>query len=447
MPARARARRALAPAVVLFALAALSAPPPARASDLIQLPKHLAPSRAVSPLEARQLFGGIFGGGDDDDDSTTSAASDTATGASSGTGAGASASASASVSVPSIGASSASSAATTDSASSAASASSASSTPSSASSTPSSASSTPSSSSASSTSSASQVIVTVTSILTNSDGSESTMLSASVSALSDKDGGGGGGPSGKTWGIIGGVIGGVLVVAGILLVVWRMTQRRFSDLDHDNDAIKWPELHAGDQTVSPGLTTLNPQGTRRTGGAGFEMEKDRFGDDDDDRGSEWGAGSPRLGAVGAGGGLRGKESAYFEREAPYEVQYAGAAGMGGQRGSYYDPYLGGPPPHVAGAPQDSYLGPSAAPYPPPPSIQPAHNLYPPQPLSSTPSPSPAGSPYMYPDAAATNGSFSSSAPHLHLGNPSAEDMPLTAAAGGIPYRPQAASPGPHDIRY
>ncbi|GAA5821635.1 hypothetical protein JCM11251_000945 [Rhodosporidiobolus azoricus] len=426
MAARARARaRTRVPALptaaaLLVSLALLSSPPSARALDLT---KHLAPS-ASSPtpalVERQDWLGSIFGVGGDDASSASASGTSAATSA---TGAASNVDdTSASVTAPSVGASSATSAAGETSASET-SATSATSAPetSAPTSTPSSiseSSSTSKSSSSSRTSSASLVVVTVTSIQTNADGSESTMLSASASAVTEKDSGGGG-PSGKTWGIIGGVIGGVVLLAGLLLVIWRMTQRRFSDLDNGHDEIKWPELQPDGQTVSPGLTTLNPQGTRRTGGAGFEMEKDRFGEDEEGDDAE-------------GRGL-------------HEVQYAGAAGMGGQRGSYYDPYLGGPAALTASNnPNDSYLGPSAAPYPGPPNLSPAHNLYPPQPHSHSSS-SLGSSPYMYPDAAATN-SFS----NPHFQNQSSEDVPLTAAAGGaggIPYRAQATSPGPLDLRY
>ena len=177
------------------------------------------------------------------------------------------------------------------------------------------------------------------------------MVSASASAVAKNDDGGSG-PSGKTWGIIGGVVGvshrrfrlsrrvvadrsssltgfqGVAVLIGAILVIWRCTQRRFDNLDGDVDEIKWPELQPDGQTVSAGLSTLNPAATRRTGGAGFEMEKDDA--------SEWGDESPRLGMrPGA------NETQYFDQ--PYE--YSGNAGVGNgnngggsQRGSYCTSY-------------------------------------------------------------------------------------------------------------
>ncbi|GAA5895820.1 hypothetical protein JCM8208_005096 [Rhodotorula glutinis] len=235
-------------------------------------------------------------------------------------------------------------------------------------STPSSTSTIPTSSSTS-TSAASTIIVTLTSVLTNADGSESTMTHESASAVpvAPKENSSAGGPSGKTWGIIGGVVGGIALLAALLYVGYRLTQRRFSNLDADGDDIRWPELQPDG---GANLATLNPQGTRRTGGAGFAMEKDRDDDDDEfddegddelDRkgagatGGEWAAaeGSPRVGAgvgAGAGGhyglGHNASEAAFFKGQgghSPYE-QYEGAYGQvqspqQGARGSYYDPYL------------------------------------------------------------------------------------------------------------
>lgn len=67
---------------------------------------------------------------------------------------------------------------------------------------------------------------------------------------------------------------GVIVFAGVLFVIWRFTQRRFSDLDDGGDDIKWPELQPDGQTTAANTSTLNPMGTRRTGGAGIEMDGD-----------------------------------------------------------------------------------------------------------------------------------------------------------------------------
>ncbi|GAA5934022.1 uncharacterized protein JCM15063_000534 [Sporobolomyces koalae] len=215
-------------------------------------------------------------------------------------------------------------------------------------------------------SSATQVIVTITSIMTNADGSHSTMLSQSASAVAGKQNDSSG-PSGKTWGIIGGVVGGVAVLLGAILVLWRCTQRRFDTLDGDVDEIKWPELQPDGQTVSAGLSTLNPASTRRTGRAGIEMEKDE--------GSERSEDSPPLGAR-----HDANETQYFDSS--YDGDYSGHTIVtdSPHHGSYYDPY------------HDQA-------YPPPPNFG--------YPTSSS-------SPYHHYDGAISNASFRGSTEHLPL---------------------------------
>ncbi|BGP34632.1 hypothetical protein JCM10296v2_006454 [Rhodotorula toruloides] len=289
------------------------------------------------------------------------------------------------------------------------------------------------------TSSSSAVsIVTITSVVTNSDGSSSTMLQESASAVPVKNETSSG-PSGKTWGIIGGVIGGVAVVVVGCLLFWRLTQRRFSNLDHDIGEIKWPELQPdGGET---NLSTLNPSATRKTGGAGVEMEKDReFGYDTDEEefgrphagGAEWDAGSPRLGY-----GPNGSEQ-FYERgggpraQSPYELAYAGG-GAGAYGGTYYDPYLGTPaashlPPGAAATATDPFANPPTTnnPYP----SAPPTLVYPP-PSHQHPS---------YPNP------FTSSADDVPLtaAQVSPAGSPAAATGGGIPYnaRAGAMSPGP-----
>lgn len=70
---------------------------------------------------------------------------------------------------------------------------------------------------------------------------------------------------------------GIAVLVAVIFVVWRCTQKRFDSLDDDVEEFKWPELQPDGQTISAQASTLNPLGTRRTGGAGVEM-----GDHDDE---------------------------------------------------------------------------------------------------------------------------------------------------------------------
>lgn len=116
------------------------------------------------------------------------------------------------------------------------------------------------------------------------------------------------------------------------------------------DEIAWPELE--NDATGGGFSVLNPPGTRKTGGAGFEMEKDRDGsgaggdyydDDDDDETGEirnggWAAGagavSPRLGYdprsseqfYGSEGGQYGYTPAYGPSSRNYCQLPRGPAG-------------------------------------------------------------------------------------------------------------------------
>ncbi|ORY84682.1 hypothetical protein BCR35DRAFT_303000 [Leucosporidium creatinivorum] len=202
---------------------------------------------------------------------------------------------------------------------------------------------TSSGSSSSSAASSTVVFSTYTSLFTNTDGSVSTHtgVTSSASALpsSGSSNSGSSSSTGKTWGIVGGVVGGVAVLGAIIFIVYRLSQRRFSNLDDDAEDIKWPELQPDGQEISASTSTLNPLGTRRTGGAGVEM-----GD-----GSEFG---DEMSHAGMGGGAMSMHARQPSYEQLAMADYSHQAGPQG----VYDPYLGA----------------SAAPYPPP------ANIYPPQ---------------------------------------------------------------------
>ena len=57
----------------------------------------------------------------------------------------------------------------------------------------------------------------------------------------------------------------------LVFLAWRLSQRRFSAIDDSADDILWPELRADGQMISNQASTLNPLGTRPTGGAGVAM--------------------------------------------------------------------------------------------------------------------------------------------------------------------------------
>jgi hypothetical protein len=181
--------------------------------------------------------------------------------------------------------------------------------------------------------------------------STQTSVSASASGLPGNkaaDNNGGSSNTGRTWGIVGGVAGGVVLIALIVWVVYRCTQRRFNELDNVNDEIKWPELQPDGQEVSASTSTINPLGTHPTGKAGV-------GDDD---GSEDG-----HAAIATGGrmSLGNANSLYHARQVSYEQ--LGMADFAATAPNY-----------------DPYLGQSAAPYPAP------QIIYPPHPLIGSPAP-------------------------------------------------------------
>ncbi|SCV73564.1 BQ2448_7490 [Microbotryum intermedium] len=91
--------------------------------------------------------------------------------------------------------------------------------------------------------------------------------------------GGKAGTGSNTWAIVGGVVGGIILLASAIFIVYRLTQRRFSALEDEGAEIRWPELNPDGQEVSANTSTLYPLGTTRTGGAGVEMDNDK---------SEWG---------------------------------------------------------------------------------------------------------------------------------------------------------------
>lgn len=96
---------------------------------------------------------------------------------------------------------------------------------------------------------------------------------------------------------------GVLLIAAIGYAVYRLTQRRFSQLDDIGDEIKWPEL----QQDFAATSTLNPSGTRRTGGAGIEMGEMDEAEQDVEAG-DYGHGYE---PVGYGGAQKGGYCAFY----------------------------------------------------------------------------------------------------------------------------------------
>lgn len=247
----------------------------------------------------------------------------------------------------------------------------------------------PSSAASSGTQSSSQSVVVVVITSTAADGSLVTSSSSSVlpsaSSLPENSppgGGGGGSNTGKTWGIVGGVVGGLVVLAGLALVVWRCTQRRFSDLDDDDVAIKWPELVNRGEDPS----TLNPMAARQGRGHGV-------GDDEGDEEKS----SYQMVRVRSGPSTLivladvGQQSPYTDFNNSPQMLSNYASPMGHSDASHHvaansvdfltSPHNGSNLMHSpstntsgGGGPggyYDPYLGPSAAPQPYPPTLAPA----------------------------------------------------------------------------
>ncbi|TKA53972.1 hypothetical protein B0A53_03251 [Rhodotorula sp. CCFEE 5036] len=291
---------------------------------------------------------------------------------------------------------------------------------------------------------------------------DSTSVSASSTAVGVpvQNNSSGGGLSGKTWGIIGGVVGGVAALLVGLFVIWRLAKRRSSN--RAMDEIAWPELQ--NDATGGGFSVLNPPGTRQTGGAGFEMEKDREGgggdyyDDDDEEGEI------RNGGWAAAGGAVSPRLGYDPRSS---AQYYGSEGgqygympdYGGQPASrnYYDPYhhqeaplppLPPPSATLSGRSSPGLVvtsptttgGPLTSP-------QPGQNLpYPGSPIRSSEvvdSAYPPRSSRIYSSGVGAEDAYGGYA------GMSTDDVPLTASAqypagagAGIPYHPGASSPSP-----
>ncbi|KNZ64327.1 uncharacterized protein VP01_1040g6 [Puccinia sorghi] len=115
------------------------------------------------------------------------------------------------------------------------------------------------------------VIVTIT--RTGADGQVYTSVTSSYTPLprpsssssNNNNSSGGSSSSGNTWAIIGGIVGGLAGIGAVVFIVFRCTQRRFSDLDDEDVAIKWPELVNRAEDPS----TLNPLAARPGVGHGI----------------------------------------------------------------------------------------------------------------------------------------------------------------------------------
>lgn len=112
------------------------------------------------------------------------------------------------------------------------------------------------------------------------------------------------------------------MISAIVFLVYRLTQRRFSNLDDgDIDEIKWPDLLPDGQDISATTTTLMPLSTHRTNGAGV-------GDD----------GMTEYGGEGGGSGAGRSMSGVYAPVSDGRRQ--STATLLSQQG-YHDPYANG----------------------------------------------------------------------------------------------------------
>ncbi|SDA02953.1 BZ3500_MvSof-1268-A1-R1_Chr11-1g03233 [Microbotryum saponariae] len=211
------------------------------------------------------------------------------------------------------------------------------------------------------------VVITVTSIVTNPDGSTSIAAVVNPAATADSATSrttSGGSSASRTYAIIGGVLGSVVGLLLLLILLYKLAQHRGWGGDGrlgrfinepfgagpNGKEIKWPELQPDGQTVSTGLATLNPMGTRKTGGAGISMgekdDEDEFLDNEEEELSgngSWDEIKMPDGSIvrrpstkcGGVGGAAIQRSVTGSMSSHYTV---GGANGPGSRTSHYDSY-------------------------------------------------------------------------------------------------------------
>ncbi|KAH7342092.1 hypothetical protein B0J17DRAFT_649415 [Rhizoctonia solani] len=218
-----------------------------------------------------------------------------------------------------------------------------------------------------------------------------------------------------------GSIAGLLV---ILLIVWKLTNKRFSDLeDGDDDAIKWPELHKDSSAMTPIPARPTPSARAETDTLGTDFDRQSAAHSTADLQYPPYSDDPGYGA----------RPAYYDPYggAPAEAQYydparvaspgpnAIARGMSPGPGMAYDARVASPaPPNVGYADQ----------------------------MGRTGSPGPAG--YGYPAGYAQAdpyGGRNSPGPNMAYGQPEVDPYGRRSPGPGMAYNGsvgRVASPGP-----
>ena len=134
-----------------------------------------------------------------------------------------------------------------------------------------------------------------------------------------------------------------MALLALIFLCWRFSQRRSSSLEKDTEEIRWPELRADGQRISNQASTRNPLSTRRTGGAGIEM-----GDDELYAADELKRTTTESESLGSHDGL-----GIISGPVTYECRPSNSSPTSNQPDTSLD------------LSDEPYLGPSAAPYPPP----------------------------------------------------------------------------------
>ncbi|CAE6479574.1 unnamed protein product [Rhizoctonia solani] len=241
-----------------------------------------------------------------------------------------------------------------------------------------------------------------------------------------------------------GSIAGLLV---ILLIVWKLTNKRFSDLDDtDDDAIKWPELHKDSAAMTPIPARPTPSARAETDTLGTDFDRQSAAHSTADLQYPPYSDDPGYGARPAYydpyGGAAGATKLYPSPPGSHDGDHKNWGGPA--EGQYYDPArVASPGPNaiargMSPGPGMAYDARAASPAPP--------NMAYADQVGRTGSPGPAG--YGYAGGYAQPDPYSgrhSPGPNMAYGQPEVDPYGRRSPGPGMAYNGSAgrvASPGP-----
>ncbi|CAE6424225.1 unnamed protein product [Rhizoctonia solani] len=241
-----------------------------------------------------------------------------------------------------------------------------------------------------------------------------------------------------------GSIAGLLV---ILLIVWKLTNKRFSDLDDtDDDAIKWPELHKDSAAMTPIPARPTPSARAETDTLGTDFDRQSAAHSTADLQYPPYSDDPGYGARPAYydpyGGAAGATKLYPSPPGSHDGDHKNWGGPA--EGQYYDPArVASPGPNaiargMSPGPGMAYDARAASPAPP--------NMAYADQMGRTGSPGPAG--YGYAGGYAQPDPYSgrhSPGPNMAYGQPEVDPYGRRSPGPGMAYNGSAgrvASPGP-----